>query len=75
MLKTGDQKKLSIELKAKQISKGVYDSPCVSICDYDGLFKQCQTCRMRQAEKTLWKTEGQSFKDTVLRAISKRKKD
>lgn len=72
MVKTSDEKQLSPELKAIQLEKGTFDSPCMSICDYDGVFKQCQTCQMRKAEKNLWKTGDQSMKETILRSIAKR---
>ncbi|MCO4755403.1 MAG: DUF1289 domain-containing protein [Bacteriovoracaceae bacterium] len=72
MIKTGDQKDLSDKLREKQKSKGTYDSPCLSICDYEGVFKQCATCRMRKAEKSAWKSGDSMMKDTILRAIGKR---
>lgn len=71
-MKTGDEKKLTEELKKLQLEKGTYDSPCMSICNYEGLFKECQTCHMRQAEKKLWKTGDQIMKDTILRAVAAR---
>jgi len=40
MVKTGDEKDLSEKLIEIQKKKGTYDSPCTSICNYDGLFKQ-----------------------------------
>ena len=72
MIKTGDEKKLSKALIEKQKEKGTYDSPCMSICNYDGLFKQCQTCQLRKAEKNIWKEGNQEMKETILRSISKR---
>jgi len=74
MIKTGDDKGLSPELIKKQKEKGTYDSPCLSICDYDGLFKQCATCSMRKAEKKLWKTGDADMKGSILRAVEKRNK-
>ena len=72
MVKTGDDKNLSKALIKKQKEKGTYDSPCMSICSYDGLFKQCQICQMRKAEKNIWKTGNQDMKETILRSLSKR---
>ena len=72
MVKTGDEKALSESLKELQLGKGTYDSPCMSICNYDGLFKECQTCHLRQVEKKLWKTGNQDMKETILRAVGKR---
>jgi len=72
MVKTGDEKGLSENLIELQKKKGTYDSPCMSICNYDGLFKQCQTCQMRKAEKNIWKTGNQDMKDTILRSLAKR---
>lgn len=72
MVKTGELKDLPPELIEKQKNKGTYDSPCMSICDYQGLFKQCQTCLMRKAEKSVWKTGDDDMKDTILRAVNNR---
>lgn len=72
MIKTGDEKELSEKLIEVQKKKGTYDSPCMSICNYEGLFKQCQTCQMRQAEKNIWKTGNADMKETILRSLSKR---
>ena len=74
MVKTGDEKNLSDALKEKQKTKGTYDSPCMSVCNYEGLFKDCQTCGMRKAEKELWKQGNDDMKDDILRAINKREK-
>jgi len=41
--------------KARQIAKGTYDSPCLSVCNYNDN-GQCQTCGMLQSEKKHWKT-------------------
>jgi predicted Fe-S protein YdhL (DUF1289 family) len=46
---------LSEELTLKQKMKGTYDSPCLSICDYDAETSECQTCFMLKEEKTCWK--------------------
>ena len=73
MVKTGDEKKLSPELVEKQKAKGTYDSPCMSICDYEGVFKECQTCHMRMSEKNLWQTGDGIMKSTILNAIKKRR--
>lgn len=72
MIKTGDEKELSDELKEKQKAKGTYDSPCMSICNYEGLFDQCKTCSMRKVEKKLWKEADGSMKEQILRAIKGR---
>ena len=71
-MKCGDDKGLSQSLKELQIEKGTFDSPCMSVCNYDGLFKQCQTCQLRQAEKKLWKEGDTSMKETILRAVKSR---
>jgi len=72
MLKTEDAKELDLALKEKQKNKGTYDSPCMSICNYAGLFKQCATCSMRKVEKKLWKSAGRDMKEIILRAVAKR---
>lgn len=71
-MKTGDEKKLKAELIEKQKAKGTYDSPCMSICNYEGLFDQCKTCSMRKVEKKLWKEADSSMKEQILRAIKAR---
>ena len=75
MIKTGDDKQLTPELVQKQQEKGTYDSPCMSVCDYDGVFKQCKTCSMRKSEKNLWKTGDYDMKGTILRAVDSRSKE
>lgn len=72
MIKTGDEKELSLNLCEAQKKKGTYDSPCMSICDYQGVFKECATCNMRKAEKKLWKSADQSMKEMIIRSIIKR---
>tara|TARA_B110000908_G_C10034830_1_gene349085 strand:- start:37 stop:267 length:231 start_codon:yes stop_codon:yes gene_type:complete len=71
-IKTGDEKNLSEELTAKQKMKGTYDSPCLSICDYDEEFEQCQTCFMKKEEKKLWKFSGDEVKKGILEGLAKR---
>ncbi len=71
-MKTGDEKKLKPEFVEKQKAKGTYDSPCMSICNYEGLFNQCQTCNMRKVEKKIWKEADTSMKEQILRAIKGR---
>lgn len=71
-MKTGDDKELPEKLKEKQKAKGTYDSPCMSICNYEGLFDQCQTCNMRKVEKKIWKEADGSMKEQILRAIKGR---
>ncbi|MBT3980220.1 MAG: hypothetical protein HOE90_02640 [Bacteriovoracaceae bacterium] len=46
----------------------------MSICDYDGLFKECGTCSMRKSEKNLWKTGNEDMKGSIARAIKSRVK-
>jgi predicted Fe-S protein YdhL (DUF1289 family) len=72
MIKTGDEKKLSDALIEKQKSKGTYDSPCMSVCNYIGLFNECQTCSMRKVEKSLWKTGDDDMKGSILRSMNGR---
>ena len=75
MLKVGDEKELSPELVEKQKMKGTYDSPCLSVCNYEGVFHQCQTCFLRKAEKKLWKTGDEDMKSSILRAVRSRIKN
>ena len=71
-MKCGEEKGLSKELKTKQLEKGTFDSPCMSVCNYEGLFKECGTCGMRKAEKSLWKQGDSMMKDQIIRSISRR---
>jgi len=72
MIKTGDEKNLAPEIREKQLAKGTHDSPCLAVCDYDGLFKECQTCHMRMTEKKLWITADSDMKASILRAVESR---
>lgn len=72
MVKTGDEKELSEDLVELQKEKGTYDSPCMSVCDYMGLFDQCKTCSMRKVEKKIWIGADTSMKEQILRAIKGR---
>lgn len=74
MVKTGDEKKIKKELVEKQKEKGTYDSPCMSICNYEGFFDQCMTCSMRKVEKKIWKKADSSMKEQIMRAIKGRAK-
>jgi predicted Fe-S protein YdhL (DUF1289 family) len=71
-INTGDDKKLDEELIAKQKMKGTYDSPCMSICDYDGSFEECQTCFLRKEEKKLWKVSCSEVKTKILETLELR---
>lgn len=72
MIKVGDDKLLSAKLTEKQKLKGTFDSPCMSICDYDGAYEQCQTCFLRKDEKKLWKSSGPKVKADILADLLKR---
>ena len=68
-----DKSSLSKRLIEKQKMKGTYDSPCMSVCDYEGEYLECQTCGMRKDEKQLWKISDQSQKSQLLDMIFKRR--
>ena len=72
MIKTGADKNLSEDLVTKQKEKGTFDSPCMSVCNYEGMFHECQTCHMRKTEKNLWKSGDDGMKSSILRALAKR---
>lgn len=72
MIKTGLEKNLSDALVQKQKEKGTFDSPCMSVCNYEGMFHECQTCHMRKSEKNLWKTGDDGMKKSILRALTSR---
>ncbi len=67
-----DKSNLSDRLVEKQKLKGTYDSPCMSICDYEGEQLQCQTCGMQKAEKASWKVADSSEKEAILNDIMAR---
>ena len=67
-----DKYRLSPSLKAIQKEKGTYDSPCLSICDYDPDTSTCQTCSMKKLEKTAWKKADSKAKEILASAINKR---
>ncbi len=67
-----DKTSLSERLIEKQKMKGTYDSPCMSICDYEGEFFECQTCGMRKKEKQRWKVAKPLEKDIILKEITLR---
>lgn len=66
------EKILSPEIIEKQKLKGTYDSPCLSVCDYDELTSKCQTCGMLKTEKTAWKQGDPLIKKSILENIEKR---
>ncbi|MEE3079773.1 MAG: hypothetical protein VX341_10590 [Bdellovibrionota bacterium] len=70
-----DKSSLSERLVEKQKMKGTYDSPCMSVCDYEGECFECQTCGMRKDEKQLWKISDQSQKSQLLVMIFKRRQN
>lgn len=68
-----DKSSLSERLVEKQKMKGTYDSPCMSVCDYEGEYFECQTCGMRKDEKQHWKVSDDKKKSELLDAIFKRR--
>jgi predicted Fe-S protein YdhL (DUF1289 family) len=67
-----DKSSLSSTLKEIQLEKGTYDSPCMSICDFNSDTDQCQTCLMYKVEKTKWKTGSASEKEALAQIFIKR---
>lgn len=64
-LKTIDKSSLSKNLIEKQKLKGTFDSPCMSVCNYnDSLL--CQTCKMYKYEKQEWKVSDEKNKNKIL---------
>lgn len=66
-----NKESLSLELIEKQKSKGTYDSPCMSVCNYDDT-GQCQTCLMFQVEKQKWKVSSDSDKAAMAKTFMER---
>jgi predicted Fe-S protein YdhL (DUF1289 family) len=67
-----DKSSLSLALKETQIGKGTYDSPCMSVCDFNPETDQCATCLMFKAEKTKWKTGSETDKDELAKMFIER---
>ena len=65
---------LSEECILKQKMKGTYDSPCLSVCNYDSLTSECQTCFMLKEEKTCWKIPADVAQKAIIwQNVTKRK--
>lgn len=69
-----DKSKLSIEIQERQKLKGTYDSPCMSVCNYEGPENICQTCKMKKEEKIKWISADSEQKEELINDILKRKK-
>jgi len=67
-----DKSMLSLELQERQKSKKTFDSPCLSVCDYDGEENVCQTCQMLKREKSAWKVASAEEKEDIAKKIKKR---
>lgn len=68
-----DKSSLSDELQARQKSKGTFDSPCLSVCDYSEGDLICQTCLMKKSEKAEWKVAEPREKEALAWNIKKRR--
>lgn len=67
-----DKSHLSQEIQEKQKIKGTYDSPCMSICNYDEESTICQTCGIKREEKQTWKVADATGKQLILKALEER---
>ncbi len=67
-----DKSKLSDHLREKQKIKGTFDSPCMSICNYDSATSVCQTCGLMKEEKKLWKVSDDSVKEKIATSVIER---
>lgn len=67
-----DKSGLSERLVEKQKLKGTFDSPCMSICDYNQETNICQTCGLMKEEKKLWKVSDDVAKDQIANAVINR---
>ncbi|MCB0420366.1 MAG: DUF1289 domain-containing protein [Bdellovibrionales bacterium] len=70
-----DKSHLSPEIIDKQKLKGTYDSPCMSICDYDEKTTICQTCGMSSEEKKTWKVADSLQKQEILKSVQKKRQN
>ncbi len=48
-------KNTSILVEWKQRAKGIYDSPCMDLCNFRNEKKQCNACGLLRSEKKGWK--------------------
>jgi predicted Fe-S protein YdhL (DUF1289 family) len=67
-----DKSSLSLALIEKQKAKGTYDSPCLSVCNFNPENDQCQTCNMFKLEKTKWKSASPDEKEELALRFIKR---
>jgi predicted Fe-S protein YdhL (DUF1289 family) len=70
--KTFDKSHLPLETQEKQKSKGTWDSPCMSVCNYEGENLLCGTCGFLKAEKPQWVQGDETVKNQILDNICKR---
>jgi len=70
-----DKSKLSDILQQKQKEKGTYDSPCMSVCNYDQASSICQTCFLMKDEKKSWKVGDIQIKTKISIKVDFRKKN
>mgnify|MGYP000754809635 CR=1 FL=1 len=71
-----DKSSLSKETQELQKEKKTFDSPCVSICDYEmvGDEKICQTCKLISTEKSAWKeTTDLKVKNKIAKKVMQRR--
>jgi predicted Fe-S protein YdhL (DUF1289 family) len=67
-----DKSMLSDYLIEKQKAKGTYDSPCLSVCDYNLDTDVCQTCGLIKDEKKLWKVSDITIKEKIAHDVIER---
>lgn len=67
-----DKSSLSKALKERQIDKGTYDSPCMSVCNFSDINDLCQTCYMYKKEKTEWKIANKERKAEMSKVFKQR---
>lgn len=63
---------MSLKKQMQQRLKGTYDSPCVSICDFDPTSLQCLTCKLLKSEKRSWIKADKKVKSQIKRAVINR---
>ncbi len=66
---------LPLDIQNKQKFKRTFDSPCQSVCDYQGEEMICRTCAMKKKEKNSWKKANHNFKRELAHRIKQRQRE
>lgn len=59
-------------LEWKQKIKGIFDSPCVDVCNFKNKEKRCQTCGLLHLEKKTWRYYSDLEKKKIIKSCNER---